>query len=129
MATSAGRGGGPTLPISAAVASPLALIVNELVTNTMRHAFPDIRYGKVTLSYAEDGGRLVFSVADDGIGFDVNKPSAGRGRPAITMLVRELGGTITWTSSSEGTSVEGQIPLQPSYRYAAENAVAVPGPR
>jgi len=102
---------GPELSVSAAAASPLALIMNELITNALRHAFPEMRFGTVSVTYGEEDGHCVFTVADNGVGFDVAKPSSGRGRMAVETLVRELGGTMSWSSGSDGTRVDGQYPL------------------
>jgi PAS domain S-box-containing protein len=55
------------LPIDLAV--PLGLILNELVSNALKHAFPGNREGRITITLApERGDRLVLSVSDDGVG-------------------------------------------------------------
>jgi two-component sensor histidine kinase len=59
--------GGVQLPIDLAI--PCGLIVNELVTNALKHAFPSGRTGTLQVVLKQSGaGRLELSVGDDGIG-------------------------------------------------------------
>jgi two-component sensor histidine kinase len=46
----------------------LGLVVNELLTDSLKHAFPDGRRGTVTLALAAEAGRCVLSISDDGVG-------------------------------------------------------------
>lgn len=48
----------------------VGLIVNELVTNSLKHAFPNGGPGTVTVRYRRDGVGAVLEVLDDGVGFD-----------------------------------------------------------
>jgi two-component sensor histidine kinase/ABC-type amino acid transport substrate-binding protein len=51
------------------MAMPLGLILNELMTNSIRHGFPDGRTGKVRISLVrKDEGKLVLQYSDDGVG-------------------------------------------------------------
>ena len=79
-------------------AIPLGLLVTELVTNSLKHAFPDGEGGiVVTLDRASDGA-LVLVVADDGQGYTVGAPTprakAALGSSIIEGLVAQLKGTI-----------------------------------
>ena len=64
-------------------AIPLGLILNELMTNSLKHAFPDNRNGKISISFKEkDSRKNIFVYYDDGIGvpdgFDLKKqPTLG----------------------------------------------------
>ncbi|WP_200305822.1 sensor histidine kinase [Paracraurococcus ruber] len=80
------------LPVSQA--TPLALIVNELVVNAARHAFPDGRAGRVALSVRRAGpglGEVV--VADDGMGLAEpprrNTPQGCLGLHLVPRLARQ----------------------------------------
>ncbi|MGE3190710.1 MAG: sensor histidine kinase, partial [Vicinamibacterales bacterium] len=69
------------LAVAADDAVPIGLIVTELVTNALKHAFPDRSAGRVTVSLVRDthGGSLSLSVADDGCGLPADAPPAGDG--------------------------------------------------
>lgn len=50
-------------------AIPLGLILNELLTNSLKYAFPDYRRGSIRISLEKkDSGRVIFTYADNGIG-------------------------------------------------------------
>jgi len=73
-------------------AVPAGLIVNELLTNGLRHAFPDGRAGRITLSAAwQEDGALLLAVADDGIGIPQDV-SVERPRSLGLQLVLRLAG-------------------------------------
>lgn len=80
------------------VGIPCGLIVNELVSNTLKHAFPGERHGKVTVSLVpEDDGRYTLIVKDDGVGFPKDldfRKTKSLGMQLVTMLVDQLEGTI-----------------------------------
>jgi len=84
----------------------LALILNELLTNAFRHAFPDGRHGNVWIAIDENDRRVVVEVRDDGVG-SAALPSSqvvGSGRSIVQALARdELGGTVEYESSVNGT--------------------------
>ncbi len=79
-------------------AVPCGLIVNELVSNALKHAFPDDRRGTIEIvmrAAAED--RVRISVADDGIGLPEHPAESGRqslGLRLIDTLVRQLDGDL-----------------------------------
>ncbi|MGE4249868.1 MAG: sensor histidine kinase [Parvibaculaceae bacterium] len=76
-------------------ATPLALLVNEIVTNVMKHSTADNRIITIGLK-PEDAGRLVLSIADNGPGFDPEAPSQGLGRRLIAAMLTQLNGTATY---------------------------------
>jgi two-component sensor histidine kinase len=85
-------------------AIPVALIVNELLSNCFKHAFPDGRSGKVKLSMGERAEDWLLSVADDGIGFDAAPPASGAEKGIGTELVHALAAQLR---GSVSTSTEG----------------------
>jgi len=98
------------LDVSLDFAIPLGLLVTELVTNSLKHAFPDGE-GEivVTLDRASDGA-LVLVVADDGQGYTVGAPTprakAALGSSIIEGLVAQLKGTIMVESGPGKTRSE-----------------------
>jgi two-component sensor histidine kinase len=105
---------GETGPIGAAVATPLALALAELVHNALEHAFGDGRRGAVGVVLQREPGRLVLSVRDDGRGLPpgVDPLSAGGlGYSIVRTLVEDdLRGTIS-VKAGNGTAVTLIVPL------------------
>ncbi|MBI2255100.1 MAG: PAS domain S-box protein [Proteobacteria bacterium] len=87
---------GVALPINTAV--PCGLIVNELVSNALKHAFPDGQQGKILLELrAVDDRNLVLSVSDDGVGLppDLDARMAGSlGLQLVSTLGAQLRGKL-----------------------------------
>lgn len=77
---------------------PCGLIINELVSNAVRHGFPDGREGKVVVSMQGDGsGRMTLVVGDNGTGFPGNidfRNTKSLGMQLVMSLVNQLDGTI-----------------------------------
>ena len=110
----AGDGAG-ALRIDADRAVPLGLLINELATNALKHAFPAGR-GCVTLRAARDRDHMVLTVADDGVGLREHAPDArpqARGTDYVGIFVRQLGGDLSTVSiEGEGVTVVIRIPLE-----------------
>lgn len=85
---------------------PIGLIINELISNALKYAFPDSREGKLTLSLSR-GADDIFDlrVTDNGIGipaqFDIEK-SNSFGMRIVAALVRQLDGSLE-IKSEKGT--------------------------
>jgi two-component sensor histidine kinase len=91
--------------LSVAQAIPLGLIVNELVTNAIKHAFADGRAGTVRVRLQEAGGQLVLNVEDDGIGVGASRiRGIGLGQDLVRALCQQLGGTLAIKSTSAGST-------------------------
>ena len=91
----------------------LALVLNELLTNAFRHAFPEGRQGKVTIRMGEKNQRMFVIVEDDGAGSTViPRPNVvGSGRSIVAALVRdELEGVVEYTQTEQGTLVTLDFP-------------------
>jgi two-component sensor histidine kinase len=95
-------------------AVPFGLLVNELATNAIKHAFPD-GTGRVVLSVERIGDQIELTVADNGAGMkdmDPAKPSEKHGANYVAIFVRQLGGTIAVSGSEgAGTTVRIRLPL------------------
>jgi two-component sensor histidine kinase len=75
------------------------VIVNELVTNAIKHAFPDGIAGKIVIRFAEtvqdDAPALALSVEDDGVGMPAEIEAKGLGQTVIASLLRSMQATMT----------------------------------
>jgi two-component sensor histidine kinase len=95
----------------------VGLIVNELVTNAFKHAFPELRGGAVNVDVSRDGPEwLRIVVADDGVGCDPDKPS-GMGSQIVSLLAQQYGGTVEREDAHPGcrTVVALKIDRRPEH--------------
>lgn len=82
-------------------AVPLGLIVNELLTNTLKYAFPDGRDGKVQISLQKkEKGILQLQVSDNGVGKIGDTRGTGFGGQLIALLTTQLNGTMKEVSAN-----------------------------
>lgn len=97
--------------IPSSKAAALGLIINEIVTNAVKHAFAAGRAGTLKVSAKEIEGLAVLRIDDDGVGMlkDENLID-GLGRTLVAKLSRQVGATTTWERSTHGTSVTIQLP-------------------
>ncbi len=99
--------------LRAEVATPLAVVVTELLQNAVEHGFREDKPGRVVVSLVNDGSHLEVCVRDDGVGlpddFSLDSPSLGL-TIVRTLVTTELGGTITMTTDG-GTRVDLDVPL------------------
>ena len=86
----------------------LGLIVNELVTNALKHAFPDARRGTILVSLTSRSP-VTLTVEDDGVGFPANPPG-GLGSRLIRHLSRQLGANVVRDDKSPGCHVRIVLP-------------------
>lgn len=93
---------------------PLGLIVNELVMNSIKHAFPDGRTGKVVLSLSRSGETVELTVCDDGVGLpqnlDIEAPSS-LGLTLVAGLVNQLRGEVLAGGAGQGACFTLRFPL------------------
>ncbi|WGF92982.1 tetratricopeptide repeat-containing sensor histidine kinase [Aequorivita marisscotiae] len=87
-------------------AVPIGLIVNELLTNALKYAFPEGTQGKINISLSKQNEELFLKVSDNGIGKTKgSKPKGtGFGTQLIQLLTQQLNGTIT-EENTQGTTV------------------------
>ena len=80
--------------LDAGQGKPLGLILNELVVNALKYAFPGGEQGTVRISFRREGHDYMLSVADDGIGVDIAAPprGTGLGTRLVRALTRQIGG-------------------------------------
>ncbi|MDE2430471.1 MAG: PAS domain S-box protein [Burkholderiales bacterium] len=85
------------LPINSAI--PCGLLINELVTNSLKHAFLDGQAGEISVILAlQDNGNILLTVADTGVGIDENLDINNietLGLRLVTLLSQQLNGELT----------------------------------
>jgi len=111
-----------TQPLSLEVnqAIPCGLIVNELCTNVLRHAFPrgmvfEKRELRVELA-RKDEDRVLLSVSDTGVGIpaEVDPETAGTlGMQIVSRLARQIHGSLRVIRGPAGARLEIEFPLRP----------------
>ena len=95
-----------SLSVDTKLAIHLALIINELVTNAVKYAFPDQQEGHVQVWLSSRNNRLELVVKDDGVGlpegFDPNEtdPSKSIGMHMITNLIQQWDGAFNYENNS-----------------------------
>ncbi|WP_440999167.1 histidine kinase dimerization/phosphoacceptor domain -containing protein [Fodinibius sp. SL11] len=88
-------------------AVPFGLMVNELVTNAFKHAYPDGGSGVVAISFFEEEGNVVLTVEDEGMGLDSDfslEESESLGFSLIKILSQQIDADVT-VESKNGTKV------------------------
>jgi len=95
-------------------AVPCGLLINELVSNALKHAFPNERAGEIRVGARTENGQTVLSVSDDGVGLpadvDFRRPRS-LGLQLVNTLVEQLNGTIT-LDDHQGTTFEVAFPAR-----------------
>ncbi len=82
---------------------PLGLIVNELVTNSLKHAFPHGKSGEIDIKFNLHDDKYQLEVKDNGIGFpkDIDyKNTESLGLSLVTSLTEQIDGDIEFTTGS-----------------------------
>jgi len=103
--------------LSADHAIPLGLLINELVTNAVKYAYPE-GGGVIEVNAREIDDHLHVEVSDQGIGlpdgFDIDQPQASLGFKVVAGMVRQLQGQLTVTSNKpKGAHFLLDLPILP----------------
>lgn len=86
-------------------ASAIGLILNEIVTNAVKHGFADGRAGTLTLRATRKGTEAVIEIADDGPGMVASDRKDGLGQTLINRLSRQVDATTVWSDNCPGARV------------------------
>jgi two-component sensor histidine kinase len=93
------------IPLGVDAAISCGLIVNELVSNSLKHAFPDRRKGQVQVTLRSAGADVVLEVADNGVGFPANldfRSPSTLGLKLVAIFTEQVGGTMDLAREREG---------------------------
>jgi two-component system, sensor histidine kinase PdtaS len=101
------------LPISAAI--PCGLVVNELISNALKHAFPGNREGEIRIELAKgENNQAILSVSDNGAGIPEAldlRTSPTLGLQLVLLLADQLGGSVQ-INRANPTRFELRFPIQ-----------------
>lgn len=89
-------------------AVPLGLILNEIITNALKHAYPSERTGEIRIELGRTAKAVELRVSDDGVGMEEGTRLAGEpgaGLKLIKMLVEQIDGRVTYSSGPGTTAV------------------------
>jgi two-component sensor histidine kinase len=110
--------------VAGGTATSLAVLMHELITNALKHAYPENEAGPIVISLARTKrGRIEFRVADRGRGMpeevDLDAPTS-LGFKVITSTVRRFGGTFSINRLDPGTEIVIRFPRDLEAQEAAE---------
>jgi two-component sensor histidine kinase len=98
-------------------AIPLALMVNELITNAAKHAYAGQSGCKIWVGVVREGAAIRVSVRDEGVGlpasFDLAK-SKGLGMRLVRAFLQQLEATVVINPQPRGTEFVVLVPLEPT---------------
>lgn len=97
---------GDGVPLQMDIASSVALVVNELITNALSHAFVGREKGRITIQFSTGALFDTVTVTDDGIGFDPLAQHKGLGLRLVSATVQDkLQGRLRLSASDQGSKI------------------------
>nr|WP_271500637.1 DUF4118 domain-containing protein [Bradyrhizobium sp. CCBAU 11357] len=84
---------------------PVALIVSELITNCLKHAFQDRTDGHITLRFHRCGQEAELAISDNGLGITVSPKGTGLGQKIVAGLAAQLNADLRFESGTGTTAV------------------------
>jgi two-component sensor histidine kinase len=110
------------IAISHDQATPLALLINEVMTNALKYAFADRTDGTIRLELkAQVEGGAMLLIADNGSGFDHENIQAGMGSRLVKGVVAQLNGTYSYRHAG-GTVFCAELGLISPTEHALKHA-------
>ncbi|MHB9881149.1 PAS domain-containing protein [Pacificimonas sp. ICDLI1SI03] len=101
-----------SMMVPAANASALGLILNEILTNAIKHAFAEGRSGTLSIVTGTQGADIGFvKICDDGPGLSADQSLKKMGTTLINRLSTQADATAVWTDNCPGTCVTVSFPV------------------
>ena len=99
------------IDIAASKAAPLALVISELFSNALRHAFPVGHGGEIFVGITRNDGEFRIEIADTGVGAENSASSGGFGLTIVQLLCQQLKARSETTPAEPGTRVVVHLPV------------------
>lgn len=96
-------------------AIPCGIIINEVLTNAFKYAFPDNRQGNIWVRFYLKENTRILEVQDDGAGFDSRKNGMSFGLQLVEILAQQLNGKVSIESGPEGTRFSLVFPYERAF--------------
>jgi PAS domain S-box-containing protein len=98
--------------LSIDTAVPCGLVVNEILSNALKHAFPGAKRGEIVVSLHSSDNTCKMKIRDDGVGLRIDESRAGRtlGLQLVRGLVQQIDGTYD-VHTNGGTEFTIQFPI------------------
>lgn len=90
---------------------PFGLILNELIVNALKHAFPDDK-GSIRIELSQKDSVCRLTIIDNGQGYDLNATNNTMGLELVDTLVTQLEGSINYESTKNGTRCTLSFPTK-----------------
>lgn len=84
---------------------PIGLIITEIFTNSLKHAFPN-KTGEIRLNMTKNDDNFILTISDNGIGFDLNATVNSLGMTIIETLSEQLNAEYIIQSNASGTTTK-----------------------
>lgn len=102
---------GKSLFVQSQIAISIALVVNELITNCLKHAFKGTENGKINIVFKQNQDNVVVNVIDNGVGYSP-KTKSSLGLDIVKMIVEhDLSGQFSISGTDRGTTATLKFPL------------------
>lgn len=106
---------GPKLMIKSNIAVSVALVINELIQNCVKHAFKGLNEGKIMVTIQEDAPLIKVQVQDNGIG-SASGITPSFGLEIVKMMIEhDLSGQFNIVGTNAGTVATVEFPLEREY--------------
>jgi two-component sensor histidine kinase len=107
--------------LPAVAALPLGLIVNELITNAIKYAYPDGRAGIIWVRLDKFGDQLRLCVQDNGVGLRQPMRGAGLGHSLVCALAQQLDARVEIKADGKGTLISIYFDTDPRPKSVLHN--------
>lgn len=91
-----------SLPVSKAI--PCGIIINEILINAIKHAFPENRPGEIKVQLKNKGNTVKLTISDNGIGFNIESQTQSLGMNLIHSLSEQIDGELSIKSEPNSRS-------------------------